>query len=236
LATDLNNQLWIMNPDGSQRALFTAFHPTRAPLVCGQFVIFLHSTIQGDSQGLMRADADGSNVRKLVGENVGSAACSSDGKLVFYDTHDSPQKIRRMPVEGGAPVDVAVIPGDRIERKFTLSADGTRLAYLYREFVDHAAAAEKLAVMPTDGGSPVKVFRMPDGVHTLRWSPDGKALQYKLCVFCAGSATNIWEQPLNGGEPSPSFRVIGAPGRARAGNIKPGAAIKPIGNADWRSY
>ena len=35
---------------------------------------------------------------------------------------------------------------------------------------------------------------------------------------------------------SPSFRVIGAPGRGRAENIKPSAAIKPIGNADWRSY
>jgi len=200
LAADLNNQLWIMNPDGSQRAPFTDFHPAEAPLVCGQSVVFLHSTIQGDSQGLMRADADGTNVRKLVGGYVGSAACSSDGKFVFYDTQDSPQKIRKMPVEGGGPVDVLVIPDDRIESKFTLSPDGTQLAYLYRESVDPAVGWEKLALMPTDGGPPVKVFRTPGEVSTLHWSPDGKALDYTLCVFCADNA-NIWEQPLSGGEP-----------------------------------
>ena len=201
LASDLNNQLWIMNPNGSQRSLFTDFHPAEAPLVCGQSVMFLQSTIQRDSQGLMRADADGTNVRQLVGEHVGSAACSTGGKFVFYDTQDSPQKIRKIPLAGGAPVDVAVIPGDRIESQLTLSPDGTRLAYLSRESLDPVAAAEQLTVMPTDGGPPVKVVRLPASVSTLRWSPDGKSLQYTLCIFCPGTATNIWEQPLDGGEP-----------------------------------
>ena len=202
LATDLNNQLWIMNLDGSQRALFTDFHPANAPIVCGQSVMFLHSSIQGDSQGLVRADADGTNVRKLLAEDVRSAACASGGKFVYYDTQDSVPQIRKIPIEGGVPVDVAVLPRNTIAGQLALSPDGTRLACLYRESVDPAATVEKLAVIPTDGGSPpAKVFPMPAGVSTLRWSPDGKALQYIVCVFCAGTATNIWEQPLNGGEP-----------------------------------
>jgi len=201
LVTDLNNQLWIMQPDGKQRALFTDFHPALDPLTCGQFVMFRQSTIQGDSKGLMRADDDGTNVRKLVGEHVGTAACSADGKFVFYDTEDAPQKIRKIPVEGGDPVDVAVIPGDQIESQFTLSPDGTRLAYFYRESGDPAALEGKLALLPADGGPSVRVFRMRGEPSTLRWSPDGKALQYNFCLFCAGNATNIWEQPLGGGEP-----------------------------------
>jgi Tol biopolymer transport system component len=199
LVTDLANQLWIMNPNGSQRTPFTDFHPAAYPLVCGQFVMFLQSTIQGDSRGLMRADADGTNIRKLVGEHVGSAACSADGKFVYYDTEDSPQKIRKISVEGGDPVDVLMIPGDQIESQFTLSLDGTRLVYLYRESGD--AAEVKLALMPADGGPPVRVLRMRGEPSKLHWSPDGKTLQYTICIFCAGSASNIWEQPLEGGEP-----------------------------------
>ena len=73
--------------------------------------------------------------------------------------------------------------GDQIESNFALSRDGTRLAILYRELDDPAAVAEKLAVMPADGRLPVRVFRTPGKISTLRWSPDGKALQYKLRVF-----------------------------------------------------
>jgi len=46
-----------------------------------------------------------------------------------------------------------------------------------------------------------KTFDSPPGVYReacLRWSPDGKALQYLLTL---GDVSNIWEQPLAGGSP-----------------------------------
>lgn len=48
------------------------------------------------------------------------------------------------------------------------------------------------------GRPPEKLFKVPGFVGSLRWSPDGTALQYLLT---RSDATNLWEQPLQGGEP-----------------------------------
>ncbi len=44
----------------------------------------------------------------------------------------------------------------------------------------------------------MKTFDVPGGIRDLRWSPDGKGLQFLLT---RNGATNLWEQPLAGGEP-----------------------------------
>ena len=200
LATDLNNRLWIINADGAQRTLFTDVHPASAPFVCGRFVFFFHETIQGDSQGLMRTEADGTNVTKLVSGHLGSAACSVDGKFIFYDIQAPPQEIRKIPVEGGSPIEIADIPADAIEQQLAVSPNGRFLAYLYRKSGQPPGAAVRLAVMPADGGPTVKEFPMPRGISRLRWSPDGNGLQFSMHAR-ASTATNLWEQPLTGGEP-----------------------------------
>jgi hypothetical protein len=62
----------------------------------------------------------------------------------------------------------------------------------------------------------------------VRYQP-GFNSAWKLSEVC-------WTRAGRKSGPSPSFRVIAAPGGARAENIKPGAVIRPIGSADWRSY
>jgi dipeptidyl aminopeptidase/acylaminoacyl peptidase len=52
-------------------------------------------------------------------------------------------------------------------------------------------------VIPADGGDAVHVFPEPPGVVKAEWSPDGKAIQF---VLTKKGASNIWEQPLAGGE------------------------------------
>ena len=52
--------------------------------------------------------------------------------------------------------------------------------------------------------------RLPLGSERLRWAPSGKAIQYLLT---RNGATNVWEQPLSGGEPRqvtnfPSGRIF----------------------------
>ena len=116
----------------------------------------------------------------------GNAACSADGKFVFYDTEDAPQKIRKIPVEGGDPVDVAVIPGDQIESQFTLSPDGTRLAYFYRESGDPAALEGKLALLPADGGPSVRVFRMRGEPSTFALVPRWQGFAIQLLPILPG--------------------------------------------------
>jgi Tol biopolymer transport system component len=55
-----------------------------------------------------------------------------------------------------------------------------------------------LAVIQASGGAPLQTFKAPTDVSVLRWAPDGQTLQYLLT---RNGVTNIWEQPIAGGEP-----------------------------------
>jgi Tol biopolymer transport system component len=83
------------------------------------------------------------------------------------------------------------------ERGDTLiSPDGKFIAYTFEEGAP--VPTVKVAIIPTEGGSPVHVFQAPGGAASLRWSPDGRALQY---ILTRNGAGNVWEQPLSGGDP-----------------------------------
>jgi DNA-binding winged helix-turn-helix (wHTH) protein/Tol biopolymer transport system component len=187
--------LWVMNLDGSQRAPFGDIHGADWPTTCGHFVLFVGSIGGGF---LMRVDADGTHATQLVNRNVISPTCSSDGKFVFYVNTDHPQKIWRIPVEGGMPVEIAEILGDNIVDRLSVSPDGTLLAYPYTEYANTVTPGWNLAVISVRGGPPLKTFKVSGGIRNPRWSPNGKGLQYLLI---RDKATNIWEQPLAGGEP-----------------------------------
>ena len=58
----------------------------------------------------------------------------------------------------------------------------------------------KLVVAPAEGGNPLYTFNTPYGLQSARFTPDSKALAFLLT---RNRATNIWEQPLSGGEPVP---------------------------------
>jgi len=44
----------------------------------------------------------------------------------------------------------------------------------------------------------LQTLKVPSDVSDLRWSPDEQSLQYLLT---RNGATNMWEQPVGGGEP-----------------------------------
>jgi Tol biopolymer transport system component len=81
----------------------------------------------------------------------------------------------------------------------SVSPDGKLLTYPYTQFHQVSSSGWHIAVVSVDGGSPVKTFGVSGGIDGLRWSPDGEGLQYLLT---RAGATNIWEQPLAGGEPN----------------------------------
>ena len=59
--------------------------------------------------------------------------------------------------------------------------------------------ARRLAVLPIDGGSPVKVFDAKFNLPArMRWTPDGRAVTY---FRRQDGITDIWSQPIDGGEP-----------------------------------
>ena len=80
----------------------------------------------------------------------------------------------------------------------SVSPNGQLIAYPYNRYLDPAGPGWDLAVIPVEGGPPLKIFNEPSGLGGIRWSPQGEGLQY---VLTRNGTTNIWEQPLAGGKP-----------------------------------
>ena len=196
LAWSLDGKLWILNADGTQRALFTEVPSVGSATYCGGFVLF-NSYRTGRAE-LIRVDSEGANANVLVGGNFRSLVCAPDGKSVFYRDLSAP-KIWGVPIQGGAPEQVAQIPVQGSTGPLGISPDGKLLAYPFEDF--GPVPTEKLAIVPLGTGSKPKLLNAPGGIwggFSLYWSADGKRLQYLLT---RDGATNIWEQPLDGGDP-----------------------------------
>jgi Tol biopolymer transport system component len=94
----------------------------------------------------------------------------------------------RIPIDGGSPF--------RIWDRYAyaeISPDGKSVLV--------TSAGEKVNILPAGGGQPIgsfeKVPRLGE-FAVVHWSADGTALLYGKTV---GGVTNIWQRPLNGGEP-----------------------------------
>jgi Tol biopolymer transport system component len=59
-----------------------------------------------------------------------------------------------------------------------------------------------VVIVPLNGGSPVKVFPLPESASNgpSAWSPDGRAIAFVNNVNGVG---NIWQQPVDGGKATP---------------------------------
>jgi len=228
LAVSGDGRLWIVSEDGRERRAFANLLDVAPPVMCGQFAVLTAYAFGGgeDSQAdaarvngtkmatgrfvvqrsyqtgpasIVRIDPDGLTSTPLASGLVYSPTCSPDGKFLFYVSMKSPQRILRMSIEGGDATVVGEIPGITIRGTMRSSPDGQFLGFPYEENLPKPAL--KLAVVSINSGRIEKTFDPPPGIYReacLRWSPDGKGLQYLLTL---GDVTNIWEQPLAGGGP-----------------------------------
>jgi len=147
---------------------------------------------------LVRFDLDGSNPLKLASGEFGDLLCGRDGKFVYYIEDGPPQIVWRIAVTGGTPVEIAEVLGEDAVSRMSLSPDGKALVYAFEEF---NTLKVKLAVVSVDGGPPLRTMDAPGGLYgskLLLWSPSGKSVEY---VLTQNGASNIWEQPLDGGAP-----------------------------------
>jgi Tol biopolymer transport system component len=187
--------IWIMNPDGSNRIQLTSDpEPDLEPVMTrdGRYVVFV-SVRNGWS--IWRMNADGSNLRKLTQVSRSTdIECSPDSQWVIYLSREpGGATLRKISIEGGEPIELS----NKLTERLAISPDGKLIAGFY---LDEQTKRYQIRIIPFSGGDPVRVFDTPTDIDNaaLHWSPDGRALTYcRLRV----TTSNIWSHPINGGPP-----------------------------------
>ena len=157
-----------------------------------RYIVFVSN--RSGFMNLWRMDRDGRNQRQLTkGQNDSWAWCSPDSRWIVY--HSGSQGFRtlwRVSAEGGTPEQLTDYPSVAP----IVSPDGRWILFYYRA---ETKAPWKLAIIPFNGGPPVRTLEIPRGVEfrsLVRWTPDGSSLAY---IVNRDGFSNIWVQPLEGG-------------------------------------
>ena len=197
LSTDAYGTLWTMNPDGTQAMVLGNMRDVDWFSVCGNYAVA--AAHENNLTTVVRLDLNSSHTMTLTGGNLWSPSCSRQGRTVYYANLDMPQKIWRVPLEGGDPAEVAPIQGDTIMGNLSVSPDGRFLAY-QSNFWSASPPSRQVTVIPANGGPLVATFdtKAENWMVGPYWTPDSKAIQY---LRVENQISNIWEQPLAGGSP-----------------------------------
>ncbi len=139
----------------------------------GRYVVFGFD--QTGVRHIWRMDINGGNLVRLTeGGNKDDPHCSPDGKWVIYtDIGSDKPTLWKVSIDGGEPVQLTKTFSSRP----SVSPDGKLIAYHYSN--EESGIRWKLALLPFDGGEPVKIF--PQAIYASfppKWTPDGRALTY----------------------------------------------------------
>lgn len=189
----------IMNVDatgrrdllGDLRGKGIAVSPAASP--DGRYVVFAFD-LEG-VRNLWRVDADGGNLVRLTqGPGEDQPAFSPDGRWVIHTQRGAEKPtLWKVGVDGGPSTQLT----EAATRYPAVSPDGRLIACLYLD--EKPDSLWKLAIIPFDGGMPVKVFAEPiPSSLEIGWNPDGRSVAY---VQTEGGVSNIWLQPVDGGPP-----------------------------------
>lgn len=186
-----NWDIWIMDADGQNQKQLTRdsdqnLHPSVSP--DGQTIVF--ESYRGGGSHVWRMNIDGSDQRRLTnGSAEFTPQFTADGRFVVYQALGGGKwNLWRVSVDGGEPQPVA----ENVLTAPSLSPDGKYFAYPYW---DEQAQTTRTAVVSFADGGRFKTF---DALPlTLEWSPDSRSLCY---IDTRGGVSNLWSQPLAGGE------------------------------------
>ena len=190
--TSEETAVWSMNADGTHRKRWVGIENPEWIEPCGNALEVLAN--RAGNTILLRYENESVQPKALASGDVLSPACSPDGTITYFLNLAHPEKIRRISNQDGSTTDIADVLGDTVFGSLAISPDGDLLAYPYQRYSPPRVA---IAVIPARGGSPIKEFTIPGFSEMLRWSPDGRSLQYLLTN---DGVTNLWEQALNEGK------------------------------------
>lgn len=191
--------VWLMDADGSnQKQLTTTAGANFDPTVSddGRTVVYVSKAADA-TQNLWKMNLDNGERTQLTNRGYHLRPdISPDGRWVVYMSviKDLPT-LWKIPIDGGG---AAIQLSDKIASVPRVSSDGRFIACFYRAQVD---TYSKLAILPFDGGEPVKVFDRPPTTFVgagIRWTPDGRALSF---IDNRDGVSNVWLQPLDGSPP-----------------------------------
>ena len=153
----------------------------------GRYIVF--SSDRTGTPHIWRMDVDGGNQKGLTDKSDVDPHCSPDGHWVVYVSTANKDTIWKVGIDGGQPVQLT----EKLSFSPAISPDGKEVACFYLEDQDSPA---KLAILPFQGGQPVKTFPLAAEAGTnLSWSADGSAVVY---IVTSGGVSNLWAQPVNG--------------------------------------
>src|SRR5262245_43308159 len=167
---------------------------------CGtQFIVFPWAFHNGNSVGIWRVSADGSNPIKLVDEWTDTfPVCSANSNWVYY--WQGVRSLARVPLDGSGTSEP--IPGSSVENAFLagrgigISPDGKMLAYVVGLQTAPGPSTGKVALLDTATlRSPRILDTNPLISKGVRFTADGKSVAYPVKE---NGVDNVWVQPLDG--------------------------------------
>jgi dipeptidyl aminopeptidase/acylaminoacyl peptidase len=173
----------------------------------GRSLLYFRADDRWADHDLMIRSADGGEPRVITTDRdlfdygtigtrarVGYPQISPDGKLVLFRSHRSGWiDYWVVPVEGGAPRQLAVEAADQSDARW--SPDGRQVAY-----VSNHNGTMDLRVVAASGGQPRVVVPVTMGVvSSPEWSPDGAKLAYTLAT--PTRPQDLFVVPSLGGSP-----------------------------------
>lgn len=183
--------IWIMSADGTGQKQLTVDAGVNLQAKVtpdGRYIVF--ASIRNDQANIWRINLDGSDPRQLTsGNSDWDPAVMPDSRWVIYTRQISGMHYMwKVSIDGGDAVQLI----DKYTRSPEVSPDGKWIVCSYRKDVN---STWRYAIIPYEGGEPVKVFDLIGNKGQFRWSPDGRSLYYLRDM--QGGVTNVWTFPFD---------------------------------------
>ena len=197
--------IWTVSAEGGEaKPLIDKGTDDLAPEVSGDGKQIVYGSIRDGGLQVWRADADGTNERRLTNESdtggVPGFSVSRDGRWVVYCPFTG--GIRKVSTTGGRSTELVTKGSLNYPQ---VSPDGKLIAYLFK---DEQSFRPKIGLIKFEDGAPVRTIDLPltalPGTYDSlfyrgwHWSTDGRAIVY---INTLGGVSNLWSQPIEGGTP-----------------------------------
>jgi eukaryotic-like serine/threonine-protein kinase len=192
--------IWLMDADGTNRKQLTSNSGQNVnPAVSPDGSYIAYTSFRDGARTIWRVNVDGSNPQRLTnGTSDIQPSISPDGKwMVYANLTDGKPCVWRSDSDGKNPVRLTT----KAASNPSISPDGQHIAFFYPEAPDPFAPPNRIAIIPSSGGEPIKIFdlHLTGTIGAVgEWSRDGKSILY---LASRNNVTNVWSAPIDGRPP-----------------------------------